>query len=110
LSDRSGCSLIELTVLGVLDGKLAGRPRAHVQSAKVLDGLEESIGCMPTGHCLTWPARGLFRFLSWRWRVMSGTEAERHPPTRSTPDAVRRVLVGLCSSPRLTSWHRCRPG
>lgn len=44
MSDRSGCSLIELTVLGVLDGKLAGRPRAHVQSAKVLDGLEESIG------------------------------------------------------------------
>jgi hypothetical protein len=47
LSDRSGCSLIELTVLGVLDDKTAGRPRAHVQSAKVLDGIDDRIGLGP---------------------------------------------------------------
>jgi hypothetical protein len=67
LSDRSGCSLIELTVLGVLDDKIARRPRAHVQSAKVLDGIHERIGLgfgMPMNCCLTWPARGLPRFRS----------------------------------------------
>lgn len=47
MSNRSGFSLIELAVLDVLDGKTAGRPRAHVQSAKVLDGIDERIGLGP---------------------------------------------------------------
>lgn len=47
MSDRSGCSLVELTVLEVLDAVIARRPRAQVQSAKALDGLEERIGLGP---------------------------------------------------------------
>jgi hypothetical protein len=47
LSDRSGCSLIELTVLDVLDGEIGGRPRAHAESAKVLAGIEDRIGLGP---------------------------------------------------------------
>jgi hypothetical protein len=47
LSDRSGCSLIELTMLDVLDDKTAGRPRAHVQSAKALNGIDDRIGLGP---------------------------------------------------------------
>lgn len=34
-------------MLGVLDGKIAGRPRAHIQSAKVLDGIDDRIGLGP---------------------------------------------------------------
>ena len=47
MSDRSGCSLIELTVLGVLDAETGGRPRAHAGSAKVLAGIEDRIGLGP---------------------------------------------------------------
>jgi hypothetical protein len=47
LSDRSGCSLIELTVLGVIDAVTGGRPRAHAGSAKVLAGIDDRIGLGP---------------------------------------------------------------
>lgn len=47
MSDRSGCSLVELAVLEALDVLTAGRPRAYVPSAKVLAGIEERIGLGP---------------------------------------------------------------
>ena len=47
MSDRSGCSLVELAVLEALDVMIAGRPRAYIPSAKALAGIEERIGLGP---------------------------------------------------------------
>jgi hypothetical protein len=47
MTNRSGCSLVELTVLDVLDAMIARRPRAHAESAKVLAGIEDRIGLGP---------------------------------------------------------------
>ncbi|SRR6266568_6202890 len=47
MGDRSGCSLVELTVLDVLDSITARRPRAYARSAKALAGIEERMGLGP---------------------------------------------------------------
>src|SRR6266536_5363237 len=47
MGDRSGCSLVELTVLDVLDSITARRPRAYARSARALAGIEERIGLGP---------------------------------------------------------------
>ena len=47
MTDRSGCGLVELTVLQSLETLTAGRPRAHVISARAVAGIEERIGLGP---------------------------------------------------------------
>jgi hypothetical protein len=47
VSDRSGAGLVELAVLQTLEALTAGRPRAHVSSARALAGIEERIGLGP---------------------------------------------------------------
>ena len=48
MSDRSGAGLVELAVLQTLEALTAGRPRAHVSSARAVAGIEERIGLGPT--------------------------------------------------------------
>jgi hypothetical protein len=48
VSDRSGVGLVELAVLQTLEALTAGRPRAHVSSARAVAGIEERIGLGPT--------------------------------------------------------------
>ena len=47
MSDRSGCTAVELAVLEALDAATSGRPRAYARSARVLAGIEERIGLGP---------------------------------------------------------------
>jgi hypothetical protein len=47
MSDRSGCSPVELAVLETLDVMTAGRPRAYIPSAKALAAIEERIRLGP---------------------------------------------------------------
>ncbi len=47
MSDRSGAGLVELAVLQTLEALTAGRPRAHVSSARAVAGIEERIGLGP---------------------------------------------------------------
>jgi len=47
VSDRSGAGLVELAVLQTLEALTAGRPRAHVSSARAVAGIEERIGLGP---------------------------------------------------------------
>jgi hypothetical protein len=47
MTDRSGCSLVELTVLQTLEALTAGRPGVHVKSARAVAGIEERIGLGP---------------------------------------------------------------
>jgi hypothetical protein len=47
MTDRTGCGLVELTVLQSLEGLTAGRPRAHVRSDRVTAAVEERIGLGP---------------------------------------------------------------
>jgi hypothetical protein len=47
MTDRSGCGLVELTVLQSLETLTAGRLRAHVLSARVTAAVEERIGLGP---------------------------------------------------------------
>lgn len=44
MSERTGCALVELTVLEALDAVASERPRAYVRSAKALAAIEERIG------------------------------------------------------------------
>jgi hypothetical protein len=47
MTDRSGCGLVELTVLQSLEALTAGRPRAFVISARAVAAIEERIGLGP---------------------------------------------------------------
>ncbi|MGH3155100.1 MAG: hypothetical protein ACRDNF_00780, partial [Streptosporangiaceae bacterium] len=47
MSDRSGCSLAELTALGVLDAEVGERPQAYLESSKALEAIEERVGLGP---------------------------------------------------------------
>ena len=47
MSDRSGAGLVELAVLQELKALTAGRPQAHVPSARALAEIEERIGLGP---------------------------------------------------------------
>lgn len=47
MSDRSGTGLVELAVLQALEALTAGRPQAHVTSARVLTEIEERVGLGP---------------------------------------------------------------
>ena len=47
MSDRSGCGLVELTVLQSLEALTAGRPRTLVRSDRVVAAVEERIGLGP---------------------------------------------------------------
>lgn len=47
MTDRSGCGLVELAVLQSLEALTAGRPRAHVISARAVAAIDERIGLGP---------------------------------------------------------------
>jgi len=47
VSERTGCTFIDLADLESLDAATGGRSRAYVRSAKVLAGIEERIGLGP---------------------------------------------------------------
>jgi hypothetical protein len=47
VSERTGCTFIELAVLESLDAATGGRSRAYARSAKVLAGIEERSGLGP---------------------------------------------------------------
>jgi DNA gyrase/topoisomerase IV subunit A len=47
MTDRSGCGLVEVTVLQSFEALTAGRPRAHVKSSRAVAGIEERIGLGP---------------------------------------------------------------
>jgi hypothetical protein len=47
MTDRSGCGLVELTLLESLEALTAGRPRGWVVSARAVAGVEERIGLGP---------------------------------------------------------------
>lgn len=81
--------MVELAVLGVLDAATAGRPRAHVQSAKALAGIDERIGLGP------WYAFQLLLDLARPWLVpvrivaMDGDYGDRNTPMPAGPEYTR---------------------
>jgi hypothetical protein len=47
VSDRTGCGLIELTVLETMSAAAAASPRPHVVCTKVVASVEERLGLGP---------------------------------------------------------------
>src|SRR5437870_793334 len=47
MTDRSGCALVELTVLQSLEALTGSRPGMHVKSSRVMAAVEERIGLGP---------------------------------------------------------------